>query len=276
VRPPDVRIADVPVQPPALELERVAKRYPGTTDTALSEVSLRVGPGELVAVVGASGCGKTTLLRLIAGLEFPDAGIVRLGGETVAGGATWVPPERRGVGLVFQDFALFPHLRVSDNVAYGLRHLPRAERRERVERMLELVGLNELRERYPHQLSGGQQQRVALARALAPEPRLLLLDEPFSNLDTPLKIVLQKELARLLEASGVPTLLVVHEVEDIVALADRVVVLREGRVVREGTPAGLHTNPGDAYVAGFFARLRIPGCVPVPSGPFLDEASGAN
>lgn len=268
-----MRPSDVPALPPALELEKVAKRYPGAEDIALGEVSLGVGPGELVAVVGASGCGKTTLLRLIAGLEFPDAGVIRLGGEVVAGESTWVPPERRGVGLVFQDFALFPHLRVSDNVAYGLRHLPRAERRDRAARMLDLVGLNGLRERYPHQLSGGQQQRVALARALAPEPRLLLLDEPFSNLDTPLKIVLQKELARLLEASGVPTLLVVHEVEDIVALADRVVVLREGRVVREGTPAGLHTNPGDAYVAGFFARLRIPGCV--PAGPFLDEASGA-
>jgi len=258
--------------PPALELEGVGKRYPGAAEAALGEVSLRVGPGELVAVVGASGCGKTTLLRLIAGLEFPDRGAIRLGGEVVAGESTWVPPERRGVGLVFQDFALFPHLRVSDNVAYGLRHLPRTERRERTGRMLELVGLNGLSERYPHQLSGGQQQRVALARALAPAPRLLLLDEPFSNLDTPLKIVLQKELARLLEASGVPTLLVVHEVEDIVALADRVVVMREGQVVREGTPVGLHTNPGDAYVAGFFARLRIPGCV--PAGPFLDEVSG--
>ncbi|MFW6088416.1 MAG: ABC transporter ATP-binding protein [Gemmatimonadota bacterium] len=267
-----MRVSDVPALPPALELDGVGKRYPGAVDPALSDVSLRVGPGELVAVVGASGCGKTTLLRLIAGLEFPDEGVIRLGGQVVAGEAAWVPPERRGVGLVFQDFALFPHLCVSDNVAYGLRHLPRAERRARTGQMLELVGLNELRERYPHQLSGGQQQRVALARALAPAPRLLLLDEPFSNLDTPLKIVLQKELARLLEASGVPTLLVVHEVEDIVALADRVAVMREGHVVREGTPVGLHTSPGDAYVAGFFARLRIPGCV--PTGPFLDEASG--
>jgi iron(III) transport system ATP-binding protein len=264
-------LASPALEPPALELEGVGKRYPRAAEAALSGVNLRVGPGELVAVVGASGCGKTTLLRLIGGLEFPDTGTIRLDGEVVAGGTAWTPPERRGVGLVFQDFALFPHLRVSDNVAYGLRRLPRSERRERTERMLDLVGLAELRERYPHQLSGGQQQRVALARALAPAPRLLLLDEPFSNLDTPLKIVLQKELARLLEASGVPTLLVVHEVEDIVALADRVVVLRDGRVVREGRPEELHTDPGDAYVAGFFARLRIPGCVPV--GPFPDEAA---
>lgn len=242
----------------ALVLRDVSKRYPGADCDALAGVDLRVGTGQVVAVVGASGCGKTTLLRLIAGLEVPAAGSIRIAGRTVAGGGAWIQPEERDVGMVFQDLALFPHLTVADNVAYGLHGLRREGRRERTREMLGMVGMADLAERYPHQLSGGQKQRVALARALAPSPRLLLLDEPFSNLDLPLKAGLQVELGRLLRTSGVPTLIVVHDVEDVVTLADRVVILRNGSVVREGSVAGLCRNPGDSYVAGFFERLRSP------------------
>ncbi|MFP3948319.1 MAG: ABC transporter ATP-binding protein [Longimicrobiales bacterium] len=242
---------------PALVLEGVRKTFAGGDHPALVDIDLRVDSSEVVAVVGASGCGKTTLLRLVAGLEVPDAGSIRIDGREVAGDEAWVQPEDRGVGLVFQDFALFPHLRVGENVAYGLRG-GRRERRERSARMLEMVGLEGLADRYPHQLSGGQKQRVALARALAPSPRILLLDEPFSNMDLPLKTRLQAQLARLLRRTEVPTLVVVHDVEDVVPLAGRVVVLREGRVLTQGTIPGLCRNPGDSYVAGLFERLRSP------------------
>ena len=241
-----------------LTLRGVGKRYPGATHDALTSVDLAVAPGGVTAVVGASGCGKSTLLRLVAGLEVPDGGSIHIGDQEVAGEGTWVQPEARGVGMVFQDFALFPHLTVLGNVAYGLFKMGRRERRERGRDVLALMRMEEMAGRYPHQLSGGQQQRVALARALAPEPRVLLLDEPFCNMDLPLKGALQLELASLLHGSGVPTLIVVHDVEDVVTLADEVVILREGRVVERGTMAGLCRNPRDAYVAGFFERLRSP------------------
>ncbi|MEX2471984.1 MAG: ABC transporter ATP-binding protein [Gemmatimonadota bacterium] len=254
-------VAEAPTDtppPPALRLENVGKRYPGADCDALRGVDLEIRDRELVAVVGQSGCGKTTLLRIIAGLEVPDSGTVRIGGKVVAGSGVWVPPEHRGVGLVFQDFALFPHLTVEKNIAYGLRGLPRARRAEQTAKMLELVDLEGLGGRYPHQLSGGQQQRVALARALAPEPSVLLLDEPFSNLDAPLKASLREGLTRVLRRTGVPTLLVVHDVEDVVVLSKRVAVLKDGQIVQEGSPIGLCQNPGDPYVARFFERLRTP------------------
>jgi iron(III) transport system ATP-binding protein len=247
-----------PPDSPALSLRGLRKRYPGADRDALADVDLDVGEGEVTAVVGASGCGKTTLLRLVAGLEVPDGGSIRIAGEEVAGADVWVQPEARGVGMVFQEFALFPHLSVRENVGYGLRGLGRAERRERVDEMLRLNGIEELAQRHPHQLSGGQQQRVALARALAPRPRLFLLDEPFSNMDLPLKVGLQVELGSLVRRSEVPTLIVVHDIEDVVTLADRVVILRDGAIVREGSIAGLCQDPGDSYVAAFFERLRSP------------------
>lgn len=259
-----------PAGPPALDVKDLGKRYAGADHDALKGVDLMVPRGQVVAVVGSSGCGKTTLLRLIAGLEVPDTGTIRVAGDLVAGPGTWVHPEERGVGMVFQDFALFPHLRVTENVSYGLRRLAKAERKERTEWMLELVGLQDLGGRFPEQLSGGQQQRVALARALAPGPRLLLLDEPFSSLDVPLKVALQEELAELLVASDVPALLVVHDVEDVVALAREVVVLRHGCVVGSGRPTVLCQQPGDPYVAGLFERLRMPAgnrLVMGPEGP---------
>lgn len=239
-----------------LEIRGLVKRY-ARGAAAVAGVDMDAGDGEVLGLVGESGCGKSTLLRLVAGLEQPDAGTVRISGRTVAGQGSWVPPERRGVGMVFQDFALFPHLRAVDNVAYGLTSVPRRQRRARAAELLDLVGLDGYGGRYPHQLSGGQQQRVALARALAPEPGLLLLDEPFSNLDSALKRVLRDELGEILRRTGITTVLVVHDAEDVLSLADRVAVMRAGRIRQVQTPDFLYRQPHDEYVARFFGETNI-------------------
>jgi iron(III) transport system ATP-binding protein len=232
-------------------LEGVSKRF-GTV-RAVSEATLEIGRGEFVALLGPSGCGKTTLLRLIAGFEAPDAGTVTIGEDVVAGGA-WVPPERRHVGMVFQDYALFPHLTVARNVGYGL---PRRGRDERVAEALQLVGLGEHGERYPHQLSGGQQQRVALARALAPEPSVVLLDEPWSNIDPALRSSMRDELAAILRATGVTVLLVTHEQEEAFSLADRVALMRDGAVVQTGTPEEVYYGPATRWAAEFVGAANV-------------------
>jgi len=239
-----------------LKLSGLTKVYRSGV-VALADVDLTAAPGEVLAVAGESGCGKTTLLRLVAGLEVPDSGEIRLDGRVVAGAGTWVPPESRGVGMVFQDFALFPHLRVVDNVAFGLAHLPRKERRPRAEAFLEMVGLAGYGERFAHQLSGGQRQRVALARALAPGPRILLLDEPFSNLDAPLKSVLRDELGDVLRAAGTTAILVVHDADDVLVLADRVAVMRAGKVTQVGQPDEVYRHPANEYVARLFGEANV-------------------
>jgi iron(III) transport system ATP-binding protein len=270
---PRVELTVAPPDPaPILALQGVGKRYSRTSAAAVSDVDLAVRDGEVLGLVGESGCGKSTLLRLVAGLEVPDTGTIRIGDRTVAGARAWVPPERRGVGMVFQDFALFPHLRVADNVAYGLTSLPRSDRRGRAEEVLELVGLPGLGARFPHQLSGGQQQRVALARALAPEPRMLLLDEPFSNLDSALKRILREELAEVLRRTGITAVLVVHDAEDVMALADRVAVMRAGRVRQTESPDFLYSQPRDEYVARFFGETNI--LHARPRGDGFDTAIG--
>ncbi|HEY0972541.1 MAG TPA: ABC transporter ATP-binding protein [Gemmatimonadales bacterium] len=242
---------------PVLAVKGVVKRYARGAAPAVDDVSFEVRRGEIMAVVGESGCGKSTLLRLVAGLEVPDTGTVEIGGRTMAGDGRWVSPEKRGVGMVFQDFALFPHMTVEGNVRYGLRDMPRRERGARVAEMLELVGLAGLGGRYPHQLSGGQQQRVALARALAGEPRILLLDEPFSSLDTALKRTLREEMRTILERTSTTTLLVVHDSEDVMMLADRAAVLRAGRVLQVADPDTLYRRPRDEYVAHFFGETNV-------------------
>jgi thiamine transport system ATP-binding protein len=241
---------------PFLEWRGLVKRYAGRP--ALDGVTLSLQRGGVLAVLGPSGCGKTTLLRLTAGLETPDEGAVLLDGVDLAP----LPPERRGIGLVFQDYALFPHLDVAGNVGYGLRmaRWPRARAAERVREMLELVGLAGWDRRRVQSLSGGEQQRVALARGLAPEPHVLMLDEPLGALDAELRTDLLDEVPRILHAAGATTVYVTHEQEEALAVADRVAVMRAGSIVQVGRPVDLVERPADAFVAGF---LRLGALVPV-------------
>jgi iron(III) transport system ATP-binding protein len=234
-----------------VKLECVGKTYPGNTHPAVDSITLGVEPGEILTLLGPSGCGKTTLLRLIAGFERPDVGTIEVGGKPVAGGGQWVAPEQRGVGMVFQDYALFPHLTVGKNVRFGLRRLDRAEAEARTMSALEAVGLEHLADRHPHQLSGGQQQRVALARALAGRPDVILLDEPLSNLDADLRKQMRTELKQILEAVGATAVLVTHDQEDCFALADRVAVLREGNVEQIGPAEAVYHEPETRFVANF-------------------------
>lgn len=253
-----------------LEVRGLTKRFGEVT--AVADFSLAVADGETVALLGPSGCGKTTVLRIIAGLEQPDAGQVLLAGRDATG---W-PPERRGVGLVFQSYALFPHLSVGANVAYGLRFRRGVDRVARVEELLSLVGLSGYERRKPHQLSAGQQQRVALARALAPEPGILLLDEPLSALDAALRKELRAELRALLGKLGMTALYVTHDQEEALALADRVAVMREGRLDQVAPPAELYARPRTPFVAAFLGRANLwPGkVVSVDGDRALVEVAG--
>jgi iron(III) transport system ATP-binding protein len=237
----------------SLRVEGLVKGY-GSREV-LHGVDLDVAPGSLTAVLGLSGCGKTTLLRVIAGFERAQAGRVSLGQRTLDDGRTYVAPEQRGIGYVPQEGALFPHLSVRDNVGFGL---PRAQRRgETVPRLLEMVGIAPLARRLPHQLSGGEQQRVALARALARSPQALLLDEPFSSLDASLRTHLREEVHELLRAQGITTVLVTHDQEEALSLADAVAVLRDGSVVQQGTPAELYEHPADERLARFLGAVNV-------------------
>jgi len=237
-----------------LDIRELEIRYPQAAAPVLERLSLALDNGDIGCVVGSSGCGKTTLLRAIAGLVPVSAGTIEIGGVCVAGGRFEVPTERRGVGLVFQDYALFPHLRIDENVAFGLRSLPRRERAERVRGLLELVGLQSQARRYPHELSGGQQQRVALARALAPRPALLLMDEPFSNLDVELRARLGTEVRQILKESGTSAILVTHDQQEAFAIADRVGVMHGGRLEQWDRPYELYHRPGSRYVADFIGQ----------------------
>jgi len=239
---------------PAVALERVTYRYPGS-QAGVTDITLDIAPGELVVCLGPSGCGKTTLLRLIAGFVKPDAGIIRLNGEDVSA----LPTRSRECGVVFQAYALFPHMRVWENVAYPLRvrEVAAEERRRRAADMLELVGLTGLSDRLPAQLSGGQQQRVALARALVFGPRALLLDEPLSALDAGTRVAMREEIRRIQRAQNIATLLITHDQDEALSLADRIVLLNEGRIVQSGSPHEIYDRPADAFVAGFVGRANL-------------------
>jgi len=236
----------------AIECAGLRKAFDGTV--AVNGVDLTVEQGAICALLGPSGCGKTTMLRLIAGFERPDAGAVSVGGAAVAGPSVFVPPERRRVGMVFQDYALFPHLDAHDNVGYALGRSPDPAR---IRAVLALVGLERLERRYPHELSGGEQQRVALARALATTPQVILLDEPFSNLDAALRVRVRQELREILVAAGVTALFVTHDQEEALSLADRVAVMRDGSIQQEGTPEEVYGRPADRWVASFLGDAEL-------------------
>ena len=246
-----------------LELSRVGKRFGANRPAAVADLTFSLEGGRILALLGPSGCGKTTTLRLIAGFEGPDAGEIAIAGRVVArAGEAGVPPEARSVGVVFQDYALFPHLTVAANVAFGLARVARAERRVRVARMLDLVGLGDLGERYPHELSGGQQQRVATARALAPAPTLLLLDEPFSNLDADLRAQMRDEVQKVLRTTGTTAVFVTHDQEEAFTIADEVGVLNQGRLEQLGSPQTVYHHPATPFVAEFVGAADfLPGLV---------------
>jgi iron(III) transport system ATP-binding protein len=240
----------------ALRLDGVTKHYGDVT--AVDGVSLELGRHELLALVGPSGCGKSTLLRSIAGLEIIDRGTIILNDVTVDAGRHHTPPEKRSIGLVFQEHALFPHLTVADNVAFGVRReLGRAETRQRVAEMLELVDLAGYQRRYPHELSGGERQRVALARALAPGPALLLLDEPFASLDPNLRSQLRSQVVAALRATGTPAVFVTHDQTEALAIGDRVAVMRGGHIEHLGTPTEVFHGPANRFVAAFMGEASF-------------------
>ena len=224
---------------------------------ALRELNLEIERGELMAVLGPSGCGKTTLLRVIAGFERPDAGCVVVFDEVVTGPGRIIPPEKRRVGMVFQDYALFPHLSVEGNVAFGLTNRPREEREALTRRTLELVGLQHKARFNVHELSGGERQRVALARALAPEPELVLLDEPFSSLDATLRAGLRREVELILRDAEATALLVTHDQEEALSLADRLAVMRDGEIVQVGPPVEVYGKPVTRWAAQFVGEVNV-------------------
>ena len=240
--------------------EAVSKHYAVGATAAVSGLSFSVGDGEIVALLGPSGSGKTTTLRLLAGFEQPDKGRILLNGKTVSGGGSWVAPEDRHVGMVFQDYALFPHMTLAENVMFGLRDGPKPERAATVAHMLKIVGMGGMADRYPHELSGGQQQRVALARALAPKPLVLLLDEPFSNLDADMRAVMREEVIKILRSAKTSAIIVTHDQEEAFVLADRVGVLNEGVLEQLSSPEALYHSPESRFVASFVGQADfIPG-----------------
>jgi iron(III) transport system ATP-binding protein len=245
-----------------LRLDGVTKRF-GTQAApivAASAVSLEVDRGELIALLGPSGCGKTTTLRLIAGFERVDAGVVEIDGSVVASTTVHVPPQRRRVGMVFQEYALFPHVNVLANIEFGLRQMAADVRAVRTREVLELAGLTGMERRMPHELSGGQQQRVALARALAPHPALILLDEPFSNLDASLRARVRTEVRAILRAANTTAIFVTHDQEEALSLVDRVAVMLNGTVEQVAAPLELYANPASRAVAEFIGEANfLPG-----------------
>lgn len=249
---------------PLLSVQNLNKCYCPAEGNVVKQVSFDVQPEEIFALLGPSGCGKTTVLRMIGGFERPEGGRIALNGRVFADEDTWVRPEKRGIGFVFQEYALFPHLDVRANVMFGLHHLPKSERPKRTEEMLGLVGLQKLAHRMPHELSGGQQQRVALARAMAPKPQLILLDEPFSNLDAVLRNETRDELRNLLKEAKMSAILVTHDQEEAFSFADRIGVMQEGHLEQIGTPEELYYEPDTLFVAQFWGKTNL----------FFSEAHG--
>ncbi|KUO51875.1 MAG: ABC transporter [Desulfitibacter sp. BRH_c19] len=218
-------------------------KYKNAKEETIIDFDFNIEKGEVISIFGQSGCGKSTILRLLAGLEIPKTGLIVINNNVMVDDNTFILPEKRGVGMVFQDYALFPHMTVEGNVKFGLKNMTSKEKGKRSEEVLELVGLKDYKKRYPHEISGGQQQRVAIARAIAPKPSLLLLDEPFSNLDADLHSKIRGDLKEILEQAGITSIFVTHDKEDSIAIADRVVVLKKGRIIKTGNPREIfHSN----------------------------------
>lgn len=240
---------------PRLEIKDLRRSYKGRA--VVDGVSLSIQPGQVTCLLGPSGCGKSTTLRMIAGVEMQDSGTIHVDGKLICDTVFRVPPERREIGLMFQDFALFPHLSVADNVAYGLRAGSRSEKRARVAELLGRVDLLRFIDGYPHQLSGGEQQRVALARALAPRPRIMLMDEPFSGLDNRLRDGIRDETLSILKEEDTAVLLVTHEPDEAMRMADQIALMREGRIVQQGAPYNVYTRPVDRASVAFFSDANV-------------------
>jgi iron(III) transport system ATP-binding protein len=234
-----------------LELKNIWKTFEKNNAPAVMDFSLDVFQGQKIALLGESGCGKTTILRMIAGFEVPDKGSVTLAGKTMSDVSVFVEPENRGIGIVFQDFALFPHKTILQNISYGLFRYAKEIRKEMVNSILQITGLEGLEKRYPHQLSGGQKQRVALARALAPKPNVILLDEPFSNIDTLRKDMMREYIMDILNKTNSTAIIVTHDTKDALAIADKMVILKNGQTIQTGSPEEVFNHPQNRYVADF-------------------------
>lgn len=248
----------------ALECHHLSISF-GSID-AIRDVSMQVRQGEILALIGPSGCGKTTLLRLIAGFECPHTGEILLQGKSVFSHANFVPPEKRGVGMVFQDYALFPHLNIGANIAFGLNQLSKTQRSERIQEMLEMVGLTGYEQRLPHELSGGERQRVALARALAPKPVVLLMDEPFSNLDADRRAQMRYEVRQIVKKSGITCIFVTHDQEEALFMGDRLAILNRGALEQVGTPEQVFQQPPTRFIAEFMGETDFIRGFVTPSG----------
>ena len=236
-----------------LHIKNLTKTFDNGKVGALKSVSFSLEKGEITSIIGESGCGKTTLIRLITGLEIPDDGDILLQETIVSSKAKFVSPEKRNVGMVFQDYALFPHLTVLENILYGISNYP--NKKKRAVEMIDLIGLRGFEKRYPHELSGGQQQRVALARALAPNPQLLILDEPFSNLDVMLRTQLRDEIFDIIKKTEITAIFVTHDTKDALAISDKIMVLENGNLIQQGTAKELYEKPISVYVASLFGRI---------------------
>ncbi|MGX2983280.1 ABC transporter ATP-binding protein [Helicobacter sp. 23-1045] len=223
----------------------------------LRDISFEVGDGEIVAILGESGCGKSTLLSAIAGFFGIDGGEIWLYGEKVADSANFAPPKERNVGILFQDYALFPHFSVKDNILFGIAHLPKAEQKQRYDELVAMLGLETLGTRYPHEISGGQQQRVALARSLAPRPKMILFDEPFSNLNHTMSARMRSDIKAILRTHGLSAIFVTHDREDAFALADKIILMEGGKIIDKGTPKELYENPKSAQSAEFLGVINV-------------------
>ncbi|WP_375265001.1 ABC transporter ATP-binding protein [Planktotalea sp.] len=239
---------------PRLEIRNLTRLFGGAR--VVDDVSLSIKSGQVMCLLGPSGCGKSTTLRMIAGVDMQDSGEIWVDGTLICDGAVTIPAEQRGIGLMFQDFALFPHMNVADNVAFGLKGT-QSEKYARVEELLAKVGLMRLIDAYPHQLSGGEQQRVALARALAPRPKIMLMDEPFSGLDNRLRDGIRDETLALLKEEGTAVLLVTHEPEEAMRMADEIALMRGGKIVQRGAPYNIYNSPADLEAVGFFSDINV-------------------